>query len=480
MNAPLSRVGIVVLVLFGLIFVNLNYIQVIKADDYRNSPYNGRVQLDEYNKERGQILLSGGVSLAKSVDTGGDLRYQRTYPFGPAYAFVTGYKAVYLGSDGIEASENKLLSGKSSQLFVNRLTGMLTGQNTGGGSVQLTINQKAQEAAFSGLGNRKGAVVAIDATTGALLTVASTPSFDPSPLSGNDTAAANTAFQQYNKDPAQPMLNRAFLNTYPPGSTFKVVVSAAALAKGLTPDSNITAGPGYQLPGVEHVIKNDNPSICPQDQVTLKSALTQSCNTGFARLAVEQIGAEKLREQAKAFGFEVPLEVPLKVEASHTGAMDAPSYLAASAIGQQEVRMTPLQGAMIAAAVINGGTQMKPYLVAQTQAPDLSVLDKADPSVLNRPLSGANAKGLEDMMVSVVENGTGTKAKIKNIRVGGKTGTAEAGTGNPEHGWFIGFATQGNQKIAVAVFLENAGEGGSGEATKLAGNVLAAALGVGR
>ncbi|MGY0230257.1 peptidoglycan D,D-transpeptidase FtsI family protein [Longispora urticae] len=480
MNAPLSRVGIVVLVLFGLIFVNLNYIQVIKADDYRNSPYNGRVQLDEYNKERGQILLAGGVSVAKSVDTGGDLRYQRTYPFGPTYAFVTGYKAVYLGSAGVEYANNDLLSGKSSELFVNRLTGMLTGNNTGGGSVQLTINQKAQEAAFSGLGNRKGAVVAIDATTGALLAVASTPSFDPSPLSGNNTVAANEAWQNYNKDPAQPMLNRAFLNNYPPGSTFKVVVSAAALAKGLTPDTNIPAGPGYQPPQTEHVIRNDNPSICPQEQVTMKSALTQSCNTGFARLAVDQIGAEKLKEQARAFGFESEYETPLKAVKSETGQMGDPAVLAGSAIGQQSVKMTPLQGAMIAAGVVNGGTQMKPYLVAQTQAPDLSVLDKADPSVLNRPMTPANANGLADMMVSVVENGTGTKAKIRNVRVGGKTGTAEAGAGNPEHGWFIGFATQGNQKIAVAVFLENAGEGGSGEATKVAGNVLAAALGVGR
>jgi peptidoglycan glycosyltransferase len=297
-------------------------------------------------------------------------------------------------------------------------------------------------------------------------------------LSSNDTKVAQQAWDRYNNDPAEPMLNRALSNNYPPGSTFKVVVSAAALAKGLTPDTMIPAGPGYQPPQTTHVIHNDNPSICPQAEVTLKTALTQSCNTGFARLAVDQIGADALKAQAKAFGFESGFDTSLKAVASHTGPMGDPAVLAGSAIGQQEVKMTPLQGALIAAAVANGGTQMKPYLVAQTQAPDLSILEKADPSVLNRPTTPAVADTLADMMVNVVERGTGTAARIPGVRVGGKTGTAESGVGVDEHGWFIGFATKGNQKIAVAVFLERAGESGSGEASKIGGNVLAAALGV--
>ncbi|WP_018349079.1 peptidoglycan D,D-transpeptidase FtsI family protein [Longispora albida] len=481
MNAPLRRVGIVALVLFGLLFVNLNYVQFYKGtitEEYRNSPYNGRVRLDEYKNERGEILLGGGVIVAKSVDTGGELRYQREYPFGPAFAHIVGYKSIHYGNAGIEYAENDLLSGKSGDLFVNRLTGMLTGKNAAGGSVQLTINQKAQEAAFSGLGNRKGAVVAIDATTGAILATASTPSFDPGPLSSNSGATAQEAWTKYNNDPAQPMLNRAFANRYPPGSTFKIIDSAVALSKGLTPDSMVKAGSEYRPPQTTHVIRNAHPSICPQAEVTLKTALTFSCNTAFSRMAVEDLKAGPLSNQAKAFGFGTKFETPMVSVASETGPLDDkdPAVLAGSAIGQQNVTMSPLQGALIGAAVANGGTLMKPYLVAETQGPDLSVIDKANPGVFSRPVTPDVASGLQEMMVSVVENGTGTAAKIPGVKVGGKTGTAETGAAADEHGWFVGFAIKGNQKIAVAVFLERAGEGGSREATKLAGTVMNAAL----
>ncbi len=480
MNSPLRKVGVVALVLFALLFINLNWVQFVKADAYRNSPYNARVQLDEYNKERGAIQADGGSVLAKSVDTGGELRYERRYPFGPEYADVVGYKSVHFGSAGIEYAQNDLLSGKAASLFVNRLTGMLSGRNPAGGNVLLTIQPKVQETAYRDLAGRKGAVVAIDATTGALLSVVSTPSYDPNPLSSNNGATAAAAWQRYQSDPADPMLNRAFQNEYPPGSTFKVIASAAALEKGLKPDTVIPAGPSYTPPQTTHEIHNDLPSICPDPQITLKDALTVSCNTGFARLCVEQLHADAVKTTARDFGFEDTYKTPLPVVASHTGDIPDDATLAGSCIGQQNVRMTVLQEALISAAIANDGVQMTPYLVASTQTPELTTVDQTQPSQLRRPVSPTIAADLRDMMVNVVQNGTGHNARIDGVTVGGKTGTAEHGDNAAEHGWFTGFGIKGDHKIAVAVFLESAGPAGSGQATQIAGDVIAAALGVQR
>ncbi|SBT49952.1 peptidoglycan D,D-transpeptidase FtsI family protein [Micromonospora auratinigra] len=495
MNAPLRRVGVVVMILFGLLFANLNWIQAYKADEYRNSDYNGRVQVAEYERKRGNIEV-GGTAYAISKDTGGKLRFLRTYPSGEVYAHVLGAKPVNGSDFGIERVENDFLAGTSDQLIANRVKDMFTGEETGGGNVLLTLSKRAQQTAYKELqGNNvdatKGAAIAIDPRTGAVQALVSMPSFDPNPLASHDTTAAGAAYNKLDKDPDRPLANRALGETLPPGSTFKIVVAAAALENGVTQQTKIPAGESYTPPTSGAPIRNAAPSICPEPQVTLLDAVTESCNTGFAQLGVK-LGADKIKEKARQFGFEQEdltvgqlNEGGLAVAASRTGDMAAPggatdpAALAQSSIGQRDVRMTPLQGALIAASVANGGSQMRPYLVKQLLAPDRTTsYYTAKPRELRRPVSGPVAKDLRDMMESVVEKGTGQTADIDGYVVGGKTGTAQSGPNTPDHGWFIGFAMDknGTPLSAVCVELERAGPGGSREAARIAGKIMAAAI----
>lgn len=495
MNAPLRRVGVVVMVLFGLLFVNLNYVQAYKADEYRNSDYNGRVQVAEYERKRG-IIEAGGTPLATSRETDGRLKYLRTYPKGEIYAHVVGYKPVNGAKTGIERLEDEFLAGTSDQLFADRIRDLFTGDQTAGGDVLLTLSPRAQETAYkqlteNRLGVRKGAAVALDPRTGAVQALVSMPSFDPNPLVSHDSNTAQAAYNKLEADENGPLRNRALTEVFPPGSTFKVIGAAMALENGYTKETMIPAGSSYLPPTAGVPIGNAAPSICPEARVTLIQALTESCNTGFARLAV-QLGAEALKDKARDFGFEdTELTVGrlneggLPVAASRTGDMttpdgnDDPPSVAQSGIGQNNVRMTPLQGALIAAAVANDGRQMRPYLVQQQLGPDRTTkYYTAAPRELRRPISSEVARDLRDMMVSVVENGTGRNARISGYRVGGKTGTAQAGDVTDDHGWFIGFAIddRGEPISAVCVLLESAGSGGSAEAARISQMIMRAVI----
>ncbi|MCL7459302.1 penicillin-binding transpeptidase domain-containing protein [Micromonospora echinofusca] len=495
MNAPLRRVGVVVMVLFGLLFANLNWIQAYKADEYRTSDYNGRVQVAEYERKRGNIE-AGGTAFALSKETGGELKFQRAYPGGARYAHVLGYKPVNLAETGIEKFENDFLAGTSDQLIANRVKDMFTGDQSGGGNVLLTISKGAQNTAFEQLRNNrvnaaKGAAIAVDPSTGAVQALVSMPSFDPNPLVSHSASEATAAYNKLEQDPAGPLKNRALGEVLPPGSTFKIVVAAAALENGVGQETRIPAGASYTPPTSGSQIRNAAPSICPEDEVTLMNAVTESCNTGFAQLGV-RLGADKVKEKARQFGFEQEdltvghlNEAGHPVAASRTGDMQNPdgstdpAALAQSSIGQNNVRMTPLQGAMIAAAVANDGSQMRPYLVRQLLAPDRTTsYYTATPKKLRQPVSGQVAGDLRDMMVSVVKNGTGENARINGYTVGGKTGTAQSAPDRPDHGWFIGFALDknGNPVSAVCVVLEQAGPGGSAEAARIAGQIMRAAI----
>ncbi|MEH0970000.1 penicillin-binding transpeptidase domain-containing protein [Micromonospora sp. CPCC 205546] len=495
MNAPLRRVGIVVMVLFGLLFANLNWIQAYKADEYRTSDYNGRVQVAEYDRKRGNIE-AGGTAFALSKETDGELKFQRAYPGGAKYAHVLGYKPVNLAETGIEKFENDFLAGTSDQLIANRVKDMFTGDQSGGGNVLLTVSKRAQDVAYEQLRNNrvdaaKGAVIAVDPRTGAVQALVSMPSFDPNPLVSHSTNEATAAYNKLEQDPAGPLKNRALGEVLPPGSTFKIVVAAAALENGVGQNTNIPAGSSYTPPTSGSSIRNAAPSICPEDEVTLMNAVTESCNTGFAQMGV-RLGADKIKEKARQFGFEQEdltvghlNEAGHPVAASRTGDMQNPdgstdpAALAQSSIGQNNVRMTPLQGAMIAASVANGGSQMRPYLVRQLLAPDRTTsYYTAKPKELRQPVSGQVASDLRDMMVSVVKNGTGGNAQINGYKVGGKTGTAQSAPDRPDHGWFIGFALDknGTPVSAVCVVLEQAGPGGSAEAARIAGQVMRAAI----
>lgn len=477
MNAPLRRVAIAVMVLFGLLFVNLNYVQFYRGDYYRNHENNNRVLTQEYQRQRGNIRVDRDA-VALSKDTGGELRFTRSYPDRELYAHLVGYKSIRYGQAGIEAEYDEVLSGDDPRLFVRRVSDILTGRRPVGGDVVLTISGQAQSTAYQELvdANAKGAVVALDPTTGAVLAAVSTPSFDPNPLASHAGKNQEAAWEKYT-DPdnrERPMINRALNENYPPGSTFKTIVAAAALKNGYSPSTQIPAGPRFKPQQTTREIRNAHPSICPESQVSLEEAVRESCNTGFAKLGVK-LGADAIKDTAREFGFEdSELRIPLPVSASHTGDMADEPSLAQSCIGQRDVRMTPLQGAMIAGAVANGGVMMRPQLIEEVKGPEgVGVLEPFIPKELNRPLDSGAAGELRGMMVKVVQSGTGTAAQIEGAEVGGKTGTAQNAEAADDHGWFIGFAMKdGQPKVAVAVFLERYGQGGSTRATEIAGTVM--------
>jgi peptidoglycan glycosyltransferase len=490
-NSPIRKVAAAVAVLFIAMFVNLNYVQVVKGSSYRDNPDNPRVLLAEYSSPRGQIVVQGSP-IAQSVATNDALKYLRQYPHGPLYAPVTGFYSFIYGSSELESAVNSVLVGNDPRLFGRQLADILTGRDPRGGSVVLTLNKAAQVAAYNGMrlpdGSFKaGAVVALDPSNGAILAAVSTPSYDPSLLSSHDADKITAAWHRLLKDPSQPMLNRAFNQLYPSGSVFKVIDSAAALKMGYTPNTVVPAPNAYWPLGgsgpcpASHAaacIENFGGEQCENGKTaTLGFAFAKSCNTAFAQLAVEKIGGEALATEASKFGFDTGgLSVPVPVAPSTIGTAEDladKAALAQTAIGQRDVRMTPLQGAMIAAAVANDGQLVTPYLVQQERGPNLSVIQGPPTPQVSTVLDPTLDQSLQQMMEGVVSapEGTGGAAAITDIPgvvVGGKTGTADTGvTGTngqptPPHAWFCGFALQnGLPKIAVAVLVENGGVNGS-------------------
>ena len=477
MNAPLRRVAISVLVLFTLLIINVNYIQVVRSDELRNNTSNTRVLAEEYDRERGAIVVDGNP-IAESVPTGDRLTYLRQYPQGPLYAAVTGYYSLIYSRTGIERAENDLLAGSDPRLFVRRLADLFTGRDPAGGDVVLTLDPAVQQAAMTGLEGVTGAVVALDPTTGAVLGMASTPTYDPTQLSSHDPDAIRAYWAQLEEASPDPRLNRAIADNYPPGSLFKVIVSAAALETGeYTPDTVIPAPDVLTLPQTSTTLENFNGSRCDaSEEQSLIDALTISCNTAFAQLGID-LGEERVRDMAEAFGLDgESFQIPLRVEPSGIGDIESAAALGQTSIGQRDVRMTPLQAAMVAAAVANDGTLMTPYLVDQVRAPDLSVLDQTDPDVFSEPVSQDIADQLTEMMISVVENGSGRAAQIPGVQVAGKTGTAQVREDVPDHNWFIGFAPADDPQIAVAVFVANGGGTGGDVSAPIAQQVLQAYL----
>jgi penicillin-binding protein A len=478
-NAPLRKVAISVLVLFTLLIVNVNIIQVVRAESLRENPRNTRVLTEEYDRERGAIVVAGN-EIASSVETDDALTYLRQYANGPLYAPVTGYYSVIFGKTGLEDAENDVLAGTDDRLALRRLGDILTGRNPQGGNVELTLDPAVQQAAMDGLDGVTGAVVALDPSTGAILGLASTPTYDPNQLSSHDPAAMRAYDEQITPEEgsgdAAPTVNQATSERYPPGSIFKVIVSAAALATGdYTPESVVPAPDVLTLPGTSTELNNFGENACsPTGEQTLIDALTISCNTAFAQLGID-LGEDRVREMAEAFGLDDEgFEMPLDVTGSTVGDIANDAELGVASIGQQNVVVTPMQAAMIAAAVANDGTLMKPHLVSSIQAPDLSVVDQTDPEELGRPISSEVADQLTEMMSSVVANGSGRRAQISGVEVAGKTGTAE--NAGDDHNWFIGFTPADDPQIAVAVFVRNGGGTGGDVSAPIAKAVMQAYL----
>jgi peptidoglycan glycosyltransferase len=499
MNRPIRKVAIVLAVLLAALFVNLNFVQVVKNNAYRDtSKYadNRLPLLTEYSNPRGQIVV-GGAAIATSKATTDELKYLRTYPEGPEFAAVTGYYSFIYGTNALENAENSVLAGDDPRLFGSQLADLFTGRNPRGGSVELTLNKAAQDAAYAAMRNengtyRRGAVVALDPTTGAILAAVSTPSYDPNKLSSHNADQIDRYYTSLQPkrgevDPANPMLNRAFNQTYPPGSVFKVIDSAAALKAGLKPAQRIAAPNSFwplepkrtdpcpadlQAPCVE----NFEGETCDNGTTaTLVFAFAKSCNTAFARLAVSKLGGKAIQDQAALFGFDADqLDVPLGVSGSTVGSdadLADKAALAQTSFGQRDVRMTPLQAAMISAAVANQGTLMQPYLVQKELSSNLSELSDTQPKQLDQVIDPAMDEDLKTMMQAVITSpeGTGHDASINlaGVTVGGKTGTADTGIfvngkQTPPHAWFSGYALQdGNPRIAVAVVIENGGVEGN-------------------
>lgn len=463
MNTPLRKVALAMMGMIILLLANLTWIQVVDADDYRSDPRNERVLLDEYGRQRGQIIAQG-QSLASSVERPeSELRFQRTYLNGPLYAPVTGYYSRVYGSNGVEDAMNDVLNGSDGRLFVRRLSDLITNRDPVGGSVALTIDPVVQETAYAELTDAgyTGAVVALRPDTGEILAMVSTPSYDPNELASVDGRAQREAWARFN-DPANevPLTNRATQAIYPPGSTFKLVVSAAALEGGdVTPDTELTAAASIELADTSTELSNFAGRPCGDgDTASLTEALVRSCNTAFAELAV-RVGEDRLREQAERLGIGQPdLEVPTPVTPSTIGDIPDDAALQQSAIGQRDVALTPLQDAMIAATIANGGTRMEPQLVREVRAPDLQVVDDFDADEAERAMSEETAEQLRDMMVEAEDSYQGSGDN--DLGIAAKTGTAEHGAdpkNTPPHTWYVAFAPADDPQVAICVFVEDGG-----------------------
>ena len=492
MNKPMRRVSVFCGLLILALLVRVNWVQFVKADELQNDPHNRRVAIEMFAHPRGDIIVDG-EPITGSVETeGSDFRYKRTYTDGPMWAPVTGYASQAFDSNLLEKVEDSILTGNDDRLFFNNTIDMLTGEEPSGGNVVTTLNADAQRVAYEGLlhagdGNAvRGAVAAIDPRTGAVLALASTPSYDPSDFAGSSDADGEAwAALQPENNPDNPMLNRALRETYPPGSTFKVVTAAAALENGVVDDvdEHTDTPVPYYLPDTDHVpLENQTEGRC--ENASLRIALIDSCNSVFASLS-DQLGNETMQEMAGKFGYNMgdDLQIPVRVEESVYPEDNRPQN-AMAGIGQASNRATPLQMAMVAAAVANNGTLMEPYMVDKLEAPNLNVIEQHEPRELSRPMSPETAHQLQSAMESVVNDGPPRAAQIDGVRVGGKTGTAQRGENNsePPYAWFISYAmTDEGSPVAVAVVVEDAGVdrntiSGSGLAAPIAHDVMQAVL----
>jgi peptidoglycan glycosyltransferase len=461
-NAPIRRVSTFVALLFATLLISTTWIQFVQAKSLNAREDNRRTLLSTYARERGQIL-AGDTVLAESVPVDNEFKFLRRYPQGEVYADVTGYYSFYGASGGIESTENALLSGRSDKLFYRRVSDLFTGRRAQGANVVLTINPKAQQAAWDALGDQRGAAVALNPKTGEILAMVSKPGYDPNALASHDLTAVDTAYKSLNGDPARPLVNRAIGgNLYPPGSTFKVVTAAAALSTGKWTETSEIPGPAnLDLPQTTVGLPNSGGRACgPGDKVTLQDAMRISCNTAFGWLGLE-MGGDTLREQAGRFGFGDQLSIPMRVTPSKVPAELNPPQTAQAAVGQYDVRVTPLEMAMVAGGIANKGVVMKPHLVQSILASDLTTIDTESQSTLTEAVSPQVAAQLTSMMELVVSNGTGTAAQMSGVRVAGKTGTAQHAPGAAPHAWFISFAPADNPSIAVAVVVEEGGTAGN-------------------
>ncbi len=477
MTKELRRLTTIVILMFITLFVSTSVIQAVVADDLASDPNNRRALYDSFEVQRGSIVVAGGEEIATSVRSEDVYSWQRQYVDSPMWSAATGYiNPVLQSATGLEQAQNPELSGTSSSAFFSRLERVFTGQDPRGSSVELSLDPTVQSAAYEAMTNAgyTGGVVAIEPDTGRILAMVTTPGYDANSLAAHDNETTSVTYDKLTADPGKPLSNRAIAgNMNPPGSTFKVVVAAAALSSGdYSKDSKLPNPATYTLPGSSSTVRNASGGTCGSGKtVTIADALRLSCNIPMAELAVK-LGDDALREQAEKFGFNQSFQTPLSSTASSypTGLDDAQTAL--TGFGQGQLIATPLQMAMVSAGVANGGSVMNPTLVDEVVGPDLSVQHTTSPSEFGRAIDEDVATDMVEMMTADVSSGAASNARIDGVDVAGKTGTSENGGDNPYSLWFTGFAPSDDPQVAVAVVVED----GGGQGKSGSGNTIAAPI----
>lgn len=464
----IRRVSVVVAVMFAALMINITVNEVVRAPGLLEDPRNRRVRDAEYSQDRGAIMV-GDMAIAETTEAkDSTFKYLRSYPKGGLYAHITGYYSYDYSRSGLELSYNQELAGTDSSQAFTRFIDILSGRQPSGANVVTSIDARAQTAAAEALGDKVGAVMAMDYETGEVLAMVSSPTYDPNLLSTHDLEAAHDSWDALVDDPAGALKNRAANEVYLPGSTFKLVTAAAALESGLNPDSLVDAPDALQLPGTTHEITNAG--SCGNGQVTIQEALIRSCNTAFANIGMT-LGDDALREQAEAFGFDTELSTDFRTAVSRFPADPDEAQTAMSAIGLYDVAASPMQMMMVAGTIANGGVMMEPHIGTSVVAPDLTVLSTNSPTELGQPISRSTADSLKDMMREVVTSGTAQSANSSVVDIYAKTGTAMQDQSRPNFAWMVGFAEDPN--IVVVAMIEDADSARSDiSGGKLAGPIV--------
>jgi len=468
MTKELRRVSLVVAAMFISLFIAGTLLQAVNTEAVAEDPRNVRNIYESYKTQRGPILVDG-KPIASSEPSDNAYRYLRTYD-NEIYSAVTGYFSVFRGATGMESAANSYLSGQSSSQFFEQVNAVLSGNPVTGAAVELTLDPTLQQAAWDALGSYRGALIAMDPVTGNILAMVSKPGFDANRIAGHDSEKVAKNYQELEEDQANPLINKTIGgDLYHPGSVFKLVVAAAALESGEYNNASTLQNPvSVRLPNSTSEVFNSSRRSCgPGSEVTLIYAMRYSCNVPFVELGLA-LGQDRLRAQAELFGFGKAIRVPMQSTPSVFPEEMDDAQLGLASFGQFDVRVSPLQMALISSSIANGGLMMQPNLIENVISPNLSVIAAPQPEVLSQPITAATADALKKMMVQSVSKGVASNASVSGFKVAGKTGTAENGKGERVTLWFTGFAPAVNPRVAIALVIEDGGgrdSGASGNGT---------------
>ncbi|MET3919365.1 penicillin-binding protein 2 [Arthrobacter sp. UYEF20] len=461
MNQAIRNSWIAAIAMFALIFGALSYVQVVGADELKDNPWNKRTLLQNYCNDRGAIIV-GGSPVAESVAAAESCSFQRTYTQPEPYAGITGYFSRSFGVTGLEKAMNKELEGSSDQQFLDRIGQLFLGNQPKGASVELTLDPKIQKLAYDLIPDgQRGSIVVTNPKTGAILAMVSKPSYDPNLIATQDPAAEAANFAELNKVPGINLNQNVSGPTgaaLAPGSVFKLIDTAAALNSGKYNKDSILPNPAEMtFPGIQYKLPNYAGGNCyTRDTASFAFALQQSCNTPFAKIAID-LGQKAIADQAEKFGFGQDFGDQLKLDYAPSVFPREPlddASLAQSAIGQRDVRATPLQINTMTAAIANGGVQMQPNLIKAVRSPDLRPISEPKPQALRTSTTPEISRQITEWMTSVVSDGIARGAAVPGVQVAGKTGTAELGTGL-NNSWFTGFAPANDPQVAVTIVMQD-------------------------